>query len=178
MRKLTKRDKEAIQSLKSQVEKESVIIRLSYSAWEIQCKSLIKEYLGHESDEYKWFSKKQYAHYSIDGIASPDNTIEKIKDIKNHLIAAIETIKLKGVFKNKSEQKNIFSDYSNAQIVLGAIAIFISGMVSMRILYEIIKSEKSIPTPTNNIPNKIPDANTYSSKDTLIYKHRITDSSK
>jgi hypothetical protein len=75
---------------------------IHYATWKIQSQSIIEKYFSKDSKEYSWFDRRIFsdAHYGINVDEHyRQETIKAIKDTQAHLKAAIDTLKIKGIYK-------------------------------------------------------------------------------
>ena len=98
-----KQTEHAIEVLQAQIDKGKDPI-IHYPSWKLQSQSLIEKYFTTDSKEYKWFDRTtiSFAYYGGDAQENIKNeTAKSIKDTQHHLQAAIETLKIKGLPKEK-----------------------------------------------------------------------------
>ena len=152
----------------------------NYTSWKVKCASLIREYFGEGSEEYKIFNQRYFGDaYGV--YTKPISDLDKSKSLQSHIKACIDTLKIKGVAeKPKDHSKtNIVSHLSNISIVSGIVGVFLLGASLTQAIHEIASkySEKPLvfTTPTNKA-NDDPKAKTDSSENKKQYPKVGTDS--
>lgn len=155
--------------------------RLLYeNEYSSELKHLIKEIFGEDSDFYTYLNRRRYADGDYSGLTGTDNRASFVKLNCNHIDSCISSLNSIGLPKKHSTEtkgnilnnpptqfstnRNIFSHYSNAQVLISIATVFILGMTATKLIYERIDSYNSRRTPAIVYPHKIPDSSANAEK--------------
>lgn len=135
--------KDACCILQKQIDK-TKLQGFAFTSWRIQSASYIKLYFGENSEEYAFFTQRVFsdATYGIIEISE----VEKSKSTILHLTNAIETLKVKGIYKHK--QKRFISNISEGWLIFWAGCILAAFGITFSIGYWYgERADKSITAP-------------------------------
>lgn len=166
----TKKLNNAVSILQTQINKGNDT-NINYTSWKIQSQSIIEKYFSKDSKEYSWFDRRIFsdAHYGINADEHyRQETIKAIKDTQAHLTAAIDTLKIKGIYK--PTKPNFLSNISDRWLIFIIGLLFAGYPVAYRIGRWVIETErKSFPTsispttPVTKNPSTQPTDSSYDS---------------
>lgn len=146
----------AVEILKAQISKPD-IKNFDYSAWKMQTSSIIQMFFGKDSDEYKKINIPTIRYYS--GYETQTEKIQirnsEIQSIRSILEASIETIKVKGLYKEP--KSNIVSHLNNYALIVCAFGLIAFGFYSHKFIVDETKDSK-LTSPTIIDTNRISNA--------------------
>ena len=116
---------QAIKSLNAQKEKLSTRTNVN-TAWSTATRSLIKDYFGQDSEEYKFMSKFRFSSVIYVDEAYEEKSIkESIVRVSQFLDSCIENIERKGIYK--APKSNFLSRVDNA-VILGGLTFLLTAV--------------------------------------------------